>query len=313
MSGIKVVFGAAVFQAGRDWPMKEAFQVLKDNRVDTLDTAQIYGDSERLLGEASAGDDFVIDTKAAGGFFPGSGTKENIINTAKEALEKLNVKKVHVFYLHAPDPSVPLESTLEGVNEVYKSGAFSRFGLSNYKAEDVQKVYDYNKEHGYVLPTVYQGNYSAVARLQESVLLPTLRKLGISFYAYSPIAGGFLTKTKQQVLDGAGRFDPNTPIGKIYSDMYSKPEYLEVLARWEAIAKEENCSRADLAYRWVTYNSALKKEHGDAIIIGARNFDQLKQTLAGLKDGPLSAHAVKEIDGVWDTIKEVAPLDNYYK
>lgn len=221
--------------------------------------------------------------------------------------------QVDIFYLHAPDASVPLSSTLAGVNEVHKSGAFSRFGLSNYKVEDVQKVYDHCKENGYVLPSVYQGNYSAVARLQETLLFPTLRKLGMSFYAYSPIAGGFLTKTKQQVLDGAGRFDKNTPIGKMYSGMYSKPEYLEALSKWEAIAKESDCSRADLAYRWVTYNSPLSKEHGDAIIVGASSLDQLKQTLAGIKAGPLSEHAVKEIDSVWDTIKEVAPLDNYNK
>lgn len=221
--------------------------------------------------------------------------------------------QVDIFYLHAPDASVPISETLAGVDEAYKSGAFTRFGLSNYKVEDVQKVYDHCKENSYVLPSVYQGNYSAVARLQETVLFPTLRKLGIAFYAYSPIAGGFLTKTKQQVLDGAGRFDKSTPIGKMYSEMYSKPEYLEALAKWETIAKESDSSRADLAYRWVTYNSPLKKEYGDAIIVGASSLGQLKQTLKGIKAGPLSAHAVKEIDSVWDTIKDVAPLDNYHK
>ena len=102
------------------------------------------------------------------------------------------------------------------------TGFFKRFGLSNFKAEDVQKVYDICKEKSYPLPEVYQGNYSAVARKQEEVLFPTLRKLGISFYAYSPIAGGFLVKTKQQVLDGAGRFDTSTPIGQMYGGMVRK-------------------------------------------------------------------------------------------
>lgn len=63
----------------------------------------------------------------------------------------------------------------------------------------------------------------------------------MSFYAYSPLAGGFLTKTKQQVLDGAGRFDKNTSIGQMYGGMYGKPSYLEALSEWEAIAKEEGC------------------------------------------------------------------------
>jgi aflatoxin B1 aldehyde reductase len=121
---------------------------------------------------------------------------------------------VDIFYIHAPDTSVPLADWLPGVQEVYKSGVFSRFGLSNFQADNVQEVYDHCKENGYVLPTVYQGNYSAVARKQDTLLFPLLRKLGISFYAYSPIAGGFLTKTKQQIEEGAGRFDQSTFIGQ---------------------------------------------------------------------------------------------------
>ena len=64
---------------------------------------------------------------------------------------------VDVFYIHAPDADTPIEQTLEGVNEVYKMGFFKRFGLSNYKAEDVEKVYNHCKEKGYPLPSVYQG------------------------------------------------------------------------------------------------------------------------------------------------------------
>lgn len=218
---------------------------------------------------------------------------------------------VDIYYIHAPDPETPIEETLEGINEVYKTGFFKRFGLSNFKAEDVQKVYDIAKAKGYPLPEVYQGNYSAVARKQEEVLFPTLRKLGISFYAYSPIAGGFLTKTKQDVLDGKGRFDPNTIIGQMYRDLYARPAYLEALEKWEKIAKDEGTTCADLAYRWVKYNSPLKPELGDAIIIGSSSLQQLQETLSTINKGPLSEKAVKAIDEVWETIKHEAPLDNY--
>jgi aflatoxin B1 aldehyde reductase len=71
--------------------------------------------------------------------------------------EKLLGTKVDIFYIHAPDPDTKLENTLAGVNEVYKTGFFKRFGLSNYKAEDVEKVYNICKEKGYPLPSVYQG------------------------------------------------------------------------------------------------------------------------------------------------------------
>lgn len=204
-----------------------------------------------------------------------------------------------------------MESTLAGINKLYaQHSAFKRFGLSNYSAEDVEAVYNHCKEKGYVLPTVYQGNYNAVARKYETMLFPTLRKLGIAFYAYSPIAGGFLTKTKQQVLDGAGRFDPNTPVGKMYRRLYAKPTYLDVLEEWEAAAKDDGCTGAELAYRWVSHDSALKAELGDAIIIGASKIEQITQTVEWLKKGPLSKKALEKIEDVWQKIQHEAPIDN---
>src|ERR1700733_12647281 len=166
--------------------------------------------------------------------------------------------------MNAPDDSVPLSSTLAGVNEAYKKGYFSRFGLSNYRVEDVEAVYNHCNENGYVLPTVYQGNYSPVARKQDTLLFPTLRRLKIAFYAYSPLAGGFLTKTKEQIKQGAGRF--GGAYGGVDLYMYVKPAYLAALSEWEVIAKEVGCSKADLACRWVSYNSPLKPEQGDGII-----------------------------------------------
>ncbi len=218
--------------------------------------------------------------------------------------------QVDIFYLHAPDDSATLEDTLAGVNEVHKSGLFRRFGLSNYSAADVEKIVSICKANDYIIPSVYQGNYSPVARLQEVKLFPTLRQLGIAFYAYSPLAGGFLTKTAQQIRDGAGRFDENN-VGGMYRSMYMKPTFLEALAHWEAIAKDAGCSKAELAYRWVTHSSGLKREHGDAIIVGASSCEQLEQTLFNIEKGPLSRQALKEIDLIWEDIKHEAPLDNF--
>lgn len=99
----------------------------------------------------------------------------------------------------------------------------------------------------------------------------------------------------------------------VYSGMYSKPSYLEALAEWEQIANEVGCSRAELAYRWVSYNSPLDPKYGDAIIVGASSIQQLEQTIAGLKNGKLPESAAKKIDHIWTTIEHEAPLDNYHR
>jgi len=315
MSGIKVVFGSAGVNPGAAFGSPEAlqdvFDVLEKGNVKNIDTAALYGQSEEILGKAGAGKRFTLDTKLKGGF--GNGSSKDVIQSEATNSKKMLGVDVDILYIHAPDHDTPLEETLAAVDAVHKSGFFKRFGLSNYQAKDVEAVYNHAKEKGYVLPTVYQGNYNPVARKQETLLFPTLRKLGIAFYAYSPIAGGFLTKTKQQVLEGAGRFDTSKPVGSMYSTMYAKPSYLEALAQWEKIASDEGCSRADLAYRWVRYNSPLKVEQGDAIIIGASRLEQLKETLDSINGGPLSDNAVKRIDEMWKTIEHEAPLDNYHK
>ncbi|EME49280.1 hypothetical protein DOTSEDRAFT_68148 [Dothistroma septosporum NZE10] len=314
MSGIKVVFGGAGINPGREFgdvnKLKQALDLLEKKGVKNIDTATLYGQSEQILGEAGAGQRFTLDTKVRGGFGDGA-TKELIKSETTDSKKKLGTS-VDICYVHAPDHKTPLDEQLSAINEVHQSGFFKRFGLSNYKADDVQKIYDHCKEKGYVLPSVYQGNYSAVARLQETILFPTLRKLGICFYAYSPLAGGFLTKTKEQIKEGTGRFNSSGDPG-MYTEMYSKTPLLEALAEWEQIAEDEGISRADLAYRWVRYNSPLKQEQGDAIIIGARNLEQLQETLDSINGGKLSDNATKRIDAIWEKIKADAPLDNYHR
>jgi len=72
-----------------------------------------------------------------------------------------------------------------------------QFGLSNFLPAQVQEVYTHCKSQNYVLPTIYEGHYNPISRHAETALLPLLRDLGISFYAYGALAGGFLTKSEE--------------------------------------------------------------------------------------------------------------------
>ena len=221
--------------------------------------------------------------------------------------------QVDVFYIHAPDRHHPIEDTLAGFNELYKAGSFKRFGLSNFRANEIEDVIRICKEKDFVLPSVYQGNYSAMARKLEMDIFPILRKHNISFYAYSPIAGGFLAKTKDQIInpEAAGRWSTETLIGKMYQALYNKPSLLAALDTWGKISEESGIPRFELAYRWVAYNSVLKNELGDAVIVGASRAEQLQQTLDALKRGPLSEEIAEKINDIWKSIEKDAPFDNY--
>lgn len=219
-----------------------------------------------------------------------------------------------VYYIHCPDRSLDLADVLKGINDAYRAGYFKRFGLSNFTADEVERVYALCEERGYPLPTVYQGNYSPVARRTETELFPTLRKLHIAFYAYSPLAGGLLTKTKEQIIEGhkdAGRFGKGHWLGSLYGDLYNKPSYHKALDLWGEAASRAGCSKGELAYRWVAFDSPLNPEYGDAIVFGASKLSQVEETLAWLKLGSVGEQAKAEIDKIWKVIENDAPLDNY--
>lgn len=221
---------------------------------------------------------------------------------------------METYYLQSPDDETPIEETVDAIQELYTQGKFKHFGISNYHTEDVQRIYDYAASKNYVLPSVFQGNYNALARRFDDTLLPLLRKLHMSFYAYSPMAGGFLAKSPEAFKSGGGqgRWDPKRPLGKTYQDRYNKPSLIAALSEWKAIANDAGITKAALAYRWVAWNSILSAEHGDAIIVGASPGKQLGETLKALEDGPLEAAVVEKIDRIWDLVKDEAPLDIYH-
>jgi len=315
MSGIKIALGGALLKPDN---IEEQFNVLEAHGVKILDTAQIYGDSERVLGDASACSRFIVDTKLPGGIQIESLSPERITAGIDESLARLKTDKVDILYIHSPPgDKVPVSTYLPPLNTAYHAGKFARLGVSNYKASELRALHAYAVENNLVRPSVYQGNYNPVARKQEELLFPTLRELGMSFYAYSPLAGGFLTKTKKQLLDTSesgmesrGRFDEKSPLAFMYRTLYYKPAYLDALDEWDAIAAEAGISKAELANRWVRFNSALRPEQGDAIIIGANTTERLEATLVGLEKGPLGEEIARRIDAVWKSVEHEAGLDN---
>jgi len=98
MPGIQTAFGGAMIGTERAFKdekaMEEVMKVLESEGVKIIDTAQLYEGSEALLGKVSAWKRFIIDTKATGGFKPGSTKKDALVSAAKESMERLGAKKV---------------------------------------------------------------------------------------------------------------------------------------------------------------------------------------------------------------------------
>lgn len=115
-----------------------------------------------------------------------------------QSLKALNSKKIHTWYLHAPDRSTPITDTLREVNNLYQEGLFKTFALSNYMAWEVAQICEICKGNGWVMPLVYKSVYNFIHRSVEPKLFPCRRHYGLGFYGFNPLGGGFFAGQMQK-------------------------------------------------------------------------------------------------------------------
>ncbi|KAJ9137482.1 Aflatoxin b1-aldehyde reductase [Pleurostoma richardsiae] len=323
-SALKVVFGAMTLgregaEQARVHDLKDCAEILdvfQRHGHNEVDTARTYGggSSEEYLGQLDwQKRGIVMDTKlspnagAAGGKAY-THKPETLKAALKESLAALNTEKVDMWYLHAPDRNTPYEDTLREVNNLYKEGYFRRFGISNYAAWEVAQICEICIRNGWKRPDAYQGVYNALHRAVEPELLPCLRYYGIALYEFNPLAGGFLTDRYERGTaehEAGSRFDPSRNQGVSYRKRYWNDAYFDALDVVRPVAKRLGISTAEAALRWVTHHSQMKKEFGDAVIIGASSAAQLEENLVNLEKGPLPEEMVKAFDDGWAIIKGI--------
>tara|TARA_R110002060_G_scaffold52285_1_gene63222 strand:+ start:296 stop:1087 length:792 start_codon:yes stop_codon:yes gene_type:complete len=235
---------------------------------------------------------------------------EDVRRGLMDSLKALKADKVDMFYLHAPDRTVPFEETLHAVNELHKEGYFNRFGISNFMSYEVAKICEICDKNGWIKPTVYQGIYSAIHRSVEPELIPCLRHYGISLYAFQPLAAGFLTgryQRHQTEFEEGSRFDSKQAVGQMTQGRYINESYFDALDLIKEVADKHSLTMAEIALRWLEYHSLLKNELGDAIIIGASSLKHAEENLYDLEKDPLPREVVEVVEQAWLKAKPMAP------
>ncbi|OAA61754.1 NADP-dependent oxidoreductase domain protein [Niveomyces insectorum RCEF 264] len=272
-----------------------------------VDTARGYsphapGSSEPRLGAVGVGDRFVVDTKVLS-HQPSDHTAAGIAESVRGSLADLKVNQVNTNYLHVPQRATPFAETHGAMDEAFKAGSFKQMGLSNYSTDEVRQFLQLAADHGFVKPAVFQGAYNPISRGAEDELIPLLREHGMSFYAYSPSAGGFFSDKAKDARPG-DRFDPSTFIGKLYTRLYRRPQVEEAANRVRALAKKHGINGHEAALRWTVYHGVLSAEHGDAVIIGASSIDQLNANLDAIEAGPLPTELADSMSGIKAALDE---------
>lgn len=280
---------------------------VKSYGVQELDTARVYngGKSEELLGNSDAQKKFEIATKAPA-FAPGSLAEAKILENAKKSFAALQQEKVDIYYLHGPDRTTPLEEQCRAIGKLYQQGKFKRFGVSNISADEVQQIYNICRDEGYCLPQVYQGGYNPLSRSAEAGLFPTLKRLGMSFYAFSPLAGGLLAKPIDQILKPkpGSRYDEMPVFGNIYC---TEPVLTALKAQTE-LGEKHGITIMESTLRWFKHHSPLSAE--DGLILGASSTSQIEASLKACEQPPLPQEVADGWEKLWQSLDDGSM--NYY-
>jgi len=264
--------------------------------INFLDTADMYGigKNEILVGKAIKGkrDQFVVATKFGnvrgedGSFLGVNGKPEYVRKCCDASLKRLDIDVIDLYYQHRVDPTVPIEETVGAMSDLVKEGKVKFLGLSEAAPNTIRKA---DKVHKI---TALQTEYSLWTRDPETELLELCKELEISFVAYSPLGRGFLSgnfKPEQEIPDNDYRRNhPRFQKGNIEQNY-------KLVERLEEIAKEKNCTPAQLALAWV-----LNQWDGIVPIPGTKKIKYLEENATAVE--------IKLSEGELKKISDMAPL-----
>jgi L-glyceraldehyde 3-phosphate reductase len=287
--------GANVFETGRA-VVRRAF----DRGVTHFDLANNYGppygSAEENFGEIlrkdfrSHRDELLISTKAGWDMWPGpygvGGSRKYLVASLDQSLARMGLEYVDIFYSHRPSLDVPLEETMGALAQAVRQGKALYVGISSYSPERTREAAQILKSEGVPL-LIHQPSYSMLNRWVEKELLGTLEELGVGCIAFSPLAQGLLTNKYLNGVPGTSRAKQGL---SFQSEFLSEVNLKRVKALNE-IAVGRGQSLAQMAIAWV-----LRDKRVTSALVGARNVEQLDNSLDAVKQLQFTDAELKEID-----------------
>ena len=233
-----------------------------DAGIDFIDTAAGYADgrSEEVVGRALAGrrDKAVVATKVYKDLSHGG-----VVAACEASLKRLATDYLDVFYLHWPNPDIPLEDSLAALRDLREAGKIRCAGVCNFGHFYLRQLAA-ARDSGIV--TLHQLPYSLFWRPIEYEILPQSREQNLTVVAYSVLAQGLLTGRYRSASDVPAslhvtRFYADGPHGESGCEV----EIFEALVELRREAAGAAIPLSDLAIQW-----ALRQAGVGVVLAGAR-------------------------------------------
>ncbi|HIY23956.1 MAG TPA: aldo/keto reductase [Candidatus Brachybacterium merdigallinarum] len=274
-----------------------------DAGINFFDTANVYsiGRSEEILGKALVDyanrDEIVLATKVNGRMHEGPNgaglSRKAILSEVDKSLERLGTDYIDLYIIHRWDYTVPIEETMQALDDVVRSGRVRYLGASAMFAWQFLQAQHVAETHGWTKFISMQNHYNLLYREEEREMMPLLRELGVASTPYSPLAAGRLTRDWDADTDRA-RTDRTAKI-KYDTTEETDRAIVQEVAR---IAEARGAERVHVALAWLLAKNpvvspiigATKTSHIDAAL-GALDLELTDEEIARLEE-PYVPHRV---------------------
>ncbi|NUS59563.1 MAG: aldo/keto reductase [Lysobacter sp.] len=286
--GAWVTFGN---QVGRG-EARELLAAAWDHGINFFDNAETYsnGEAERVMGDALADlrlprDSWCVSSKVFFGAVDRPAptqrglSRKHVHDAAHDALRRLRVDYLDLFFCHRPDPDTPIAETVWAMDMLVRQGKVLYWGTSEWPAQAIREAHKVARTHHLIAPTMEQPQYNLLHRERvELEYAPLYSELGMGTTIWSPLASGLLT----------GKYNKGVPVDSrlaqgsyawLRDALLGDPEAkrVERAQRFTKVAEELGVAPAPLAIAW-----CLRNPHVSTVMLGATKVPQLLQNLEAL-------------------------------
>ncbi|HEX4849606.1 MAG TPA: aldo/keto reductase [Puia sp.] len=285
----------------------ELMSISYDQGINFFDNAEAYalGESEKMMGrvlkkknwERSS---FTVSSKVFFGW-RGKNNKPNqtglsrkhIMEACHEALQRLQVEYLDLYFCHRPDKKVPIEEVVWTMNHLIQQGKLLYWGTSEWSGVEIMEAHRVAAQNHLIGPSVEQPQYNLLERYKmENEYLSIFKTPGMGTTIWSPLASGLLS----------GKYNDGIPEGsrlglsgfEWLKDRWMVEDRLKKTKKLSEYANKLGIPIATLSIAWT-----LKNPHVTTAILGASRKEQLLENLKALEVLP------QLDDSVMDKIEKI--------
>jgi len=290
-----------------DKTAEELMGIAYDNGINFFDNAEIYalGESEKMMGRVIKKKkwdrtSYLVSSKVFWGW-RGKDNKPNqtglsrkhVIEACDEALKRLQVDYLDLYYCHRPDKNTPIVETVLAMNHLIQQGKVLYWGTSEWSGVEIMEAHRVAAEYRLIGPTMEQPQYNLFEREKmEKEYLDIFRTVGMGTTIWSPLASGLLS----------GKYNNGVPKNSRFAlqgfdwlkERWMMDDKLKKVKKLAELADKTGISMASLSIAWCISNPNVS-----TAILGATKKQQLLENLKALDAvSKLTPEVMTKIDGI---------------